>query len=519
MISRVLSQYPQVQKRALSSSSEGSRATWPGWETIIGIEVHSQIKSRHKLFSSSLNSVDEPPNTRVSLFDAAFPGTLPKLNRRCVDLAIRTALGLRASVQRRSAFDRKHYFYHDLPSGYQITQSYSPIAKGGVLLLDKANRTVRIKQVQLEQDTGKTTFSDALKSTQVDLNRAGAGLMEIVSEPDMRTPEEAAAYVRTLQALLRSVGASDGNMEQGSLRCDVNVSVNKVGEPWGTRCEIKNLNSIKSVQAAIACEADRQISLLQKGSAVSQETRGFDESRVMTFKLRSKEDAPEYRYMPDPNLPPLILTEKDIERVRQSMPELPHETSARLERGYGLVPRDIQVLMSVGSGTNVGYDGDVGPGNAVQYFEAVAKEREPKAVVNWITQELVAQLGRRNENFDQLPVSTQQLGDLIDLVQAGSITGTSAKTVVRHMFNTQTPRSALISELVDTLGLRAEAVSDHALKGFCEQAIQELPLEADLVRKGNDKVLMKIVGKVMKLSKGTADAKMVRATLQGMLSS
>ncbi|KAG8865143.1 hypothetical protein FRB96_000032 [Tulasnella sp. 330] len=503
----------------LSSFAQGGRATWPGWETIIGIEVHSQIKSRQKLFSTSLNSVDEAPNSRVSLFDAAFPGTLPKLNRKCVDLAIRTALGLNASVQHRSAFDRKHYFYHDLPSGYQITQSYAPIALGGILHLDKVDRTVRIKQVQLEQDTGKTTFSESLNRTQVDLNRAGAGLMEIVSEPDMRTPEEAVAYIRTLQALLRSVGASDGNMEQGSLRCDVNVSVNKAGEPWGTRCEIKNLNSTKSVQAAIACEVDRQIKLLQSGSVVSQETRGFDEHRMTTFKLRSKEDAPEYRYMPDPNLPPLILTEADIDSVRQSMPELPHKTAARLESVYGLVPRDIQVLMSVGSGSNVGYDGEVGPGNAVEYFEAVAKGRDPKVVVNWITQELVAQLGRRNENFDQTPVSAQQLGDLIDLVQDGTITGTSAKTVIRHMFNTQTSSSTLISELVDTLGLRSQAVTDDTLQKLCEQAVQELPIEADLVRKGNDKVLMKMVGKVMKLSKGTADAKIARAALQDMLSS
>ncbi|KAG8930244.1 hypothetical protein FRC01_003112 [Tulasnella sp. 417] len=506
----------RVSKRSYASTSASHLDKWPGWETVIGIEVHAQIKSRSKLFSESLNSNDEPPNTHVSLFDAAFPGTLPRLNKYCVDLAIRTALALNATVQPKSAFDRKHYFYRDLPSGYQITQNYAPLATGGFLYLDKAQRRVGLKQIQLEQDTAKSTYEQSLGATQIDLNRAGAGLMEIVSNPDMRSPEEAAAYVRTLQALLRSVGASDGNMEQGSLRCDVNVSVNRAGEPFGTRCEIKNLNSIKAVQVAITSEVYRHIDLIERGLPVPQETRGFDEERAETFKLRSKEDAPDYRYMPDPNLPPVLITEGHVDKVRQAMPELPSALSTRLQNDYGLTERQAEVLMSVDSGVNIGYDGEVAPPGAVPYFEEVAKGRDPKVVVNWITQELLAQLSRLDEPFSANPIPPSALGELIDLLQAGEITGTSAKTLIRRIFNLPPSTEPLssMSKLVDDLGLRATS-SD--LQSLCEQAISLLPAEAELVRKGNEKVLMKIVGQVMKLSKGTADGKAARALLHKLL--
>ncbi|KAG8958450.1 hypothetical protein FRC00_002735 [Tulasnella sp. 408] len=525
----------RVSKRSYASTSASHLDKWPGWETVIGIEVHAQIKSRQKLFSESLNSNDEPPNTHVSLFDAAFPGTLPRLNKYCVDLAIRTALALNSTVQPKSAFDRKHYFYRDLPSGYQITQNYgtepksdssvlgtqvviitAPLATGGFLYLDKAQRRVGLKQIQLEQDTAKSTYEQSLGATQIDLNRAGAGLMEIVSQPDMRSPEEAAAYVRTLQALLRSVGASDGNMEQGSLRCDVNVSVNRAGEPFGTRCEIKNLNSIKAVQVAITSEVYRHIDLIERGLSVPQETRGFDEERAETFKLRSKEDAPDYRYMPDPNLPPVLITEAHVDKVRQTMPELPTALSTRLQNDYGLTERQAEVLMSVDSGVNIGYDGEVAPPGAVPYFEEVARGRDPKVVVNWITQELLAQLSRLDEPFSTNPIPPSALGELIDLLQAGKITGTSAKTLIRHIFNSPPGTGPLssVSKLVDDLGLRATSAD---LQSLCEQAISLLSEEADLVRKGNEKVLMKIVGQVMKLSKGTADGKAARALLHKML--
>ncbi|KAG8881648.1 hypothetical protein FRB99_004713, partial [Tulasnella sp. 403] len=296
--------------------------------------------------------------------------------------------------------------------------------------------------------------------------------------------------------------------------------------PFGTRCEIKNLNSIKAIQIAISSEVERHIGLLEQGCEVPQETRGFDEDRVETFKLRSKEDAPDYRYMPDPNLPPLILSEVDVGRVQSTMPELPPATLDRLQRTYNLKPKDAQLLMSVGSGTNIGYDGEVSAPGAVQYFEEVAKGRDHRVVFNWVTQELLAQLSRRNDSFDSNPLSAEELGEIIDLIQTSTITGTSAKTLIRYIFNTRPSRvpgqpttpSVSIKTLVEQLGLQATSPSDAgSLQQYCEDAIKSLPEEAQLVRKGNTKVVMKIVGKVMKLSKGTANAKAATELLRKML--
>ncbi|KAI0650451.1 Glutamyl-tRNA-Gln amidotransferase B subunit [Trametes meyenii] len=489
---------------------------WPGWELIVGIEVHAQIKSRRKLFSESLASdTSSTPNTNVSAFDAAFPGTLPHLNSKCVELGVRTAVALDAEVQRRSAFDRKHYFYADLPSGYQITQQYAPIARNGRLHLEKDGISVRIKQVQLEQDTGKSTFLPRNRITAIDLNRAGMGLMEIVSEPDMRSPEEAGSYVRALQALLRSVGSSDGNMEQGSLRCDVNVSVNRKGGPLGTRCEIKNLNSVKNMMVAITCEAFRQIALLDRGVPVTQETRGFDEEKAETYSLRSKEDAPDYRYMPDPNIPPLLLHKEYIEAIRKDMPELPSATRARLV-AQGLSQRDVEVLMDVDSGREVGYDGELGRG-AIAYFDEVSTGRDPKAVVNWITHELLGQLAFRHETFTDNPISVEQMGDLIDLVQRDTVTGTSGKTILRHILSTRT--ADLPTKIAKDLQLVAVGGDGASLEKWCQDAIAALPEEAAAVRRGNVKVVNKIMGHVMKASRGTAKAQGVRAMLLKLLQS
>ncbi|KAG9317817.1 putative glutamyl-tRNA amidotransferase [Chiua virens] len=375
---------------------------WPGWEVVVGIEVHAQIKSRRKLFSDALTSKPgETPNSFVTFYDAALPGTT--LNRNCVELAVRTAIALNSQVQLRSAFDRKHYFYSDLPAGYQITQRYAPLAKGGYLDLSRGIR-VGITQIQLEQDTAKSIFDARRRVTQVDLNRAGSGLMEIVSEPDMRSPEEAGDYIRTLQAMLRAVGASDGSMELGSLRCDVNVSVNKYGHPPGTRCEIKNLNSVKFAMIAITSEVFRHIGLLESGQMVPQETRGFDEAKAETFKLRSKEDSPDYRYMPDPNLPPLLLSPEYIDRVRVSMPELPHETRERLIN-IGLSEQEAEVLMAVDAGR--------------EYFDRLAQGRSAKAAMNWMIHELLGQLAARRETFSDNPVTVEQMGELVDMVQGG----------------------------------------------------------------------------------------------------
>ncbi|KAF9226883.1 Glutamyl-tRNA amidotransferase B subunit [Gyrodon lividus] len=488
---------------------------WPGWEVVVGIEVHAQIKSRRKLFSDTRTSrPGETSNSFVSSYDAALPGTLPTLNPKCVELAVRTALALNSEVQSRSAFDRKHYFYSDLPAGYQITQRYAPVAKGGYLKLSQGAVTVRITQIQLEQDTAKSSFDAYRRVAQVDLNRAGSGLMEIVSEPDMRSPEEAGDYVRTLQAMLRSVGASDGSMELGSLRCDVNVSVNKHGHSLGTRCEIKNLNSVKFMMVAITSEAFRHIQLLESGQTVPQETRGFDEAKAETFKLRSKEDSPDYRYMPDPNLPPLLLSPEYVENVLKSMPELPEETRTRL-MSVGLTEQEAEVLMAVDAGREVGFDGELGKG-AVAYFDRLAQGRDARTAVNWMTHELLGQLAARKETFSDNPVSMEQMGELIDMVQSGKVTGTSGKTLLRHIITSRSTASP--STLAQQLSLLAISDDDGALvEKWCSEAIEALPEEADKVRQGNPKVMNRIVGKVMQLSGGRANAGGVRRMLGELL--
>ncbi|KAG6820678.1 hypothetical protein H0H93_013196 [Arthromyces matolae] len=509
---------------------------WPGWQVIIGIETHAQIKSRQKLFSESLTSdLGEPPNTHVSLFDAAFPGTLPKLNQKCVDLALRAALALQCDIQERSSFDRKHYFYADLPSGYQITQQYAPIALGGRLninLPDAAAFDVRIKQLQLEQDTAKSTFHPRTQTSHLDLNRTGTGLMEIVSEPDLRSPEEAGAYVRILQAVLRAVGASDGNMEQGSLRCDVNVSVNPVGRPPGTRCEIKNLNSVKYMMAAIIHEIHRQRAILEAApdmetASVPQETRGFDEHRFETFKLRSKEDAPDYRYMPDPNLGELVLTKERVQAVRDLLPELPWDTRKRLKADYSLSDRDIEVLLRVDSGREVQLDGEVNTlDGAVQYFDRLCiGGRDPKVVVNWMTHELLGQLAARKESFRDNHLSVDQLGELIDMVHSRAITGTSGKLLLRHMLanpsQTTARQTAIDLQLVAFQSPESmesnPSLSAVELRTVCADAIAASPAEVEAMRKGRKNAVNKILGQVMRSTRGRADAQAAKALLEEII--
>ncbi|TFY67655.1 hypothetical protein EVJ58_g1500 [Rhodofomes roseus] len=387
----------------------------------------------------------------------------------------------------------------------------APFATGGQLQLEINDTCVRIKQIQLEQDTGKSTFDPRNQESSIDLNRAGVGLMEIVSEPDMRSPEEAGQYVRALQALLRAVGSSDGNMEQGSLRCDVNVSVNRRGEPLGTRCEIKNLNSVKFIMVAITSEVRRQIALLENGGSVLQETRGFNEDKAETYSSRSKEDAPDYRYMPDPNLPPLLIGETYVSQIRETMPELPDATRARL-LGLGLSRRDADVLMDVDSGREVKDDGVLAPG-PVAYFDEVSRGRDPKVVVNWITHELLGQLAFREKAFSNNPIDAKQMGELIDLVQGGKITGTAGKTLLRHMLDNCS--AEMPAELASELSLIAD--DGAALRKWCTQAIKALTQEADVVRGGNVNVVNKILGHVMKASKGRADAKAARAMLLKLL--
>ncbi|KAJ7175695.1 glutamyl-tRNA amidotransferase [Mycena filopes] len=486
---------------------------WPGWQVVIGIETHAQIKSRRKLFSDSLTSnLGEVPNIHVSPFDAAFPGTLPKLNQECVDLALRTAVALGSDIQTRSSFDRKHYFYSDLPSGYQITQHYAPIALGGGLLIPNRDSAIRIKQIQLEQDTAKSTFEQRTRKSNIDLNRAGTGLLEIVTEPDLRSPEEAGAYVRALQAMLRAIGASDGNMEAGSLRCDVNVSVNPVGQPPGTRCEIKNLNSVKFMQLAIIFEVHRQRALLSKLDAVvPQETRGFNQDTLETFKMRSKEEAPDYRYMPDSNLGVLSITQERIVNTAKTMPELPWVTRIRLLREYELSEQDADILLNLDSGGESSR-------SAVAYFDHLCKNGahiNPRVVFNWMVHELVGQLHTAKLTFADNPLSSTELGELIGLVHSGAITGTSGKLLLRTMLaDTASP----LTPTERARSLRLTTSSDEVDVGaLCVAAIAALPSEAAAFRNGHKNVLNKILGWVMKESRGRADSAQVKERLTSVL--
>ncbi|KAJ7070007.1 Glutamyl-tRNA amidotransferase subunit B, mitochondrial [Mycena amicta] len=489
---------------------------WPGWEVVIGIETHAQIKSRQKLFSTApTSSLKDASNTNVSPFDAAFPGTLPSLNQECVDLALRTAVALNSDIQSRSSFDRKHYFYPDLPAGYQITQHYAPIAQGGTVSIGTRSSSIRIKQIQLEQDTAKTTFDPRTRTSSIDLNRAGAALLEIVTEPDMRSPEEAGAYVRALQAILRAIGASDGNMEAGSLRCDVNISINRAGEPLGTRCEIKNLNSIKFMQSAIVWEIERHRALHSKGAAVLQETRGFNQDTFETFSMRSKEDALDYRYMPDPNLGVLSISSQRIEHIRRTLPELPWATRARLINIYELSEQDADVLLNLNSEVQ-----EVQENGAIAYFDRVCVQgRNPRIVFNWMVHELLGRLNSANLTFGDNPIASGELGELVDLVQSGQITGASGKLLLREMLteaasSTQTPTERARSMSLLSDGGRGSGLDIDTL---CAQAIAALPSEAAAFRKGHNNVLNKILGWVMRESKGRADSQVVRQRLLELL--
>ncbi|SPC66292.1 related to PET112 - putative glutamyl-tRNA(Gln)amidotransferase subunit B, mitochondrial precursor [Ustilago sp. UG-2017b] len=582
------------KKKAASPSSNPSddiaaSSRYPplpeGWQAVVGVECHVQIKDKHKLFSTAqLPTSSSPPNTLVTAFDAAHPGTFPTLNRSALRLAVRTALALNCQIHPESRFDRKHYFYSDLPAGYQITQKYAPLASNGKVKLsfDEGHLpspdeevVVAIEQLQLEQDTAKSSYFDTGTTSRfdavqvlateqaeqavskatlheadddrvarsfVDLNRAGAGLMEIVSGPQMRTPEQAGAYVRKLQELVRRVGASDGNMQQGSLRCDVNVSVNRLGEPFGTRCEVKNLNSVRFMMNAISYESHRQVKLLEEQGRVQQETRGYNESNGTTFRLRGKEDAPDYRYMPDPNLPPVLLSEQQIKEVRDGLPELPDARRARLTEQFALTSRDVNVLMRVGSEDEKDgrvtarmppNDGQQQSSDAVEYFERVANGRNAQTALNWILHELMKGLNARNLPFKEHFMPAEYLGQLIDLVEKGQVTGTTAKAVIADVLssaqsaeksgaeppislasleNMGKTSSTPVLDLLKQNELLALATTQDLLP-LVESALQRLPDEVAQVKKGNVKVAMRIVGQVMKDANGRADAKLVHQTI------
>ena len=472
------------------------------WEMVIGLEVHAQITSNSKLFSGASAEFGAEPNAHVSLVDAGFPGMLPVINAICVEQAVRTGLGLKAQINMTSVFDRKNYFYADLPQGYQISQFTQPIVGKGEILLDLADgesRTVGITRLHLEQDAGKSMHDQSATETFVDLNRAGVALMEIVSEPDMRSGEEAGAYLKKLRAIVRYLGTCDGNMDEGSMRCDVNLSMRRKGDTkLGTRCEIKNVNSIRFVQQAIDYESLRQVDILESGGEIVQETRLWDTSKGETRSMRSKEDAHDYRYFPDPDLQPLVLDPEMVESIQKTLPELPDEKRARFMGEYGLTPYDASVL--------------VAEKPSADFFEKVAKGRDGKLAANWVTGELFGILKKQGKDINNSPVSAEALGGLIDLIADQTISGRIAKDVFEAMLESGKPAA----EIVEEKGLKQ--VTDT---GAIEKAIDDiLAANADKVadyRAGKDKLFGFFIGQVMKSTGGKANPAMLNELLKKKL--
>jgi aspartyl-tRNA(Asn)/glutamyl-tRNA(Gln) amidotransferase subunit B len=472
------------------------------WEMVIGLEVHAQVISRAKLFSGAATAFGAEPNTQVSLVDAAMPGMLPVVNGFVIEQAVKSGLGLKARINLHSVFERKNYFYPDLPPGYQISQYLEPIVGNGTLLLDLpdgATREVGIERLHLEMDAGKSLHDQHPSQTYVDLNRSGVALMEIVSKPDLRSPEEAGAYLRKLRSILRYLGTCDGNMEQGSLRCDVNVSVRRPGADLGTRTETKNLNSIRFVEQAIEVEAKRQVAVVEDGGDVVQETRLFDSAKGRTRPMRSKEEAHDYRYFPDPDLLPLELDPAWVEGLEASLPELPDAKKERFMADFGLPAYDAGVL--------------VGERETAEFYEAVvAGKRDPKAAANWVTGAYFGALNRTGETLDTAPVDAAALGGLLDLIADKTISGRIAKDVFDEMW--QTGKSA--AEIVEEKGLR-QITDTGAIEGILDEIIAGAPAQVEQFKSGNEKVLGWFVGQAMKATQGKANPGLVNQLLRQKL--
>ena len=471
------------------------------WECVIGLEIHAQVISKAKLFSGAPTDFGAEPNTQVSFVDAAMPGMLPVINGFCVEQAVRTGLGLGAEINLVSVFDRKNYFYPDLPQGYQISQFPRPIVGKGSITLDLEGgetRTVGITRLHLEQDAGKSLHDRDPGATYIDLNRSGVALMEIVSEPDMRSAAEAGAYIRKLRSILRYLGTCDGNMEEGSLRADVNVSVRRPGEELGTRCEIKNVNSVRFVQQAIEYEASRQIDIIEDGGEIAQETRLFDPSRGETRPMRTKEESHDYRYFPDPDLLPLELDADWVAGIKASLPELPEAKKARFMADFDLNAYDAGVL--------------VAERETAEYFEAVAEGRDAKACANWVTGDLFAALNKAALGITDAPVTASSLGALIDLIDDGTISRRIAKEVFETMWRTGNAAAAIVAEK----GL--EQISDTAaIEAKIDTIIAANPGQVAEFKGGNEKVIGWFVGQVMKATGGKANPKTVNEILREKL--
>jgi aspartyl-tRNA(Asn)/glutamyl-tRNA(Gln) amidotransferase subunit B len=477
------------------------------WEVVIGLEVHAQVTSKAKLFSGASTEFGAEPNTQVSLVDAAMPGMLPVPNEECLRQAVRTGMALEARINPWSRFDRKNYFYADLPQGYQISQLYHPIVGEGEIeiLLDEKDegsaKRVGIERIHLEQDAGKLMHDQHPSMSYVDLNRSGVALMEIVSKPDMRSPEEAGAYIRKLRAILRYVGSCDGNMEQGSMRADVNVSVRKPGAPLGTRTETKNVNSVRFIMAAIDYEANRQVEILESGGTIVQETRLFDPDKVETRPLRSKEEAHDYRYFPDPDLLPVELSDDFLAKCRESLPELPDAKRRRYETALGLTPYNASVLTA-----------DV---TTARWFESLLEtlgDEHSQRASNWVTSDLFGALNRLGRTIEDSPVAPRQAAELLRLTADGTLSGTLAKQVFEIMLETGDDPGMI----VEARGLRQ--TSDT---GAIDQAIADVlaanPDKVAEFKSGKDKLFGFFVGQVMKAMAGKANPQVVNALLRKAL--
>lgn len=471
------------------------------WEVVIGLEVHAQVTSNAKLFSGSATEYGAEPNSQVSFVDSAMPGMLPVINEKAVEQAVRTGLGLKAQINKYSVFDRKNYFYADLPQGYQISQYLQPVVGEGKITIDLADgdtREIGITRLHLEQDAGKSLHDQHPNMTLVDLNRSGVALMEIVSEPDMRSPEEAAAYVKKLRSILRYLGTCDGNMEEGSMRADVNVSVRRPGDEFGTRCEMKNINSVRFMQQAIIFEANRQVDILEEGGTVDQETRLYDPVKGETRSMRSKEEAHDYRYFPDPDLLPLEFDDAFIDSIRATLPELPDDKKSRFVSELGLSPYDAGVL--------------VAEKEVADYFEAVAEGRDAKLAANWVIGELFGNLNRTGKSLGESPVSTAALGALIDLIKDGTISNRIAKEVFEEMFDTGKDAA----DIVEEKGLKQ--VSDTgAIEAAIDEVIAANPDKVEEYRGGKDKLFGFFMGQVMKATQGKANPGVVTQILRPKL--
>ena len=471
------------------------------WEVVVGLEVHAQVISQSKLFSGAATAYGAAPNSQVSFVDAAFPGMLPVPNREAIAQAVRTGLGLNAKINLVSRFDRKNYFYADLPQGYQISQFEHPIVGTGVVeieLADGSTKEVGITRLHLEQDAGKSLHDQHPTKSFIDLNRSGVALMEIVSEPDIRSPEEAGAYIKKLRSILRYLGTCDGNMEEGSLRADVNVSVRKAGEAYRTRCEVKNVNSVRFVMQAVEVEALRQIAVWEGGGEVQQETRLFDPNRGETRSMRSKEDAHDYRYFPDPDLLPVVLEQGWVDGLRAALPELPDAKQARFIAEYGLSRYDAGVLVAEQA--------------TALFFEGVARGRDAKIAANWVTGDFFAAMNRTGRTIEDPPVSAAALGQLLDLMADSTINGKIAKEVFEAMVETGKSPAAI----VDERGLR-QVTDTGAIDAAVDAVIAANPEKVAEYRSGKDKLFGFFVGNVMKAMAGKGNPALVNAALKAKL--